>query len=172
MRTLSTRERRYNPIGYHLGTVWPHDNALIAAGCRNYGDARAACRILTGLSEAATHFAHYRLPEVFAGFEKDEYGIPVDYPVACRPQAWAAGAIPFLVITCLGLQADAFAQRLRIVQPVLPEFLQRLTVRRLRVGAACADIQFTRAADGAVAVEVLQVKGPLTVTVDNKGEHQ
>lgn len=165
VRTLSDQERRYNPIGYHLGTVWPHDNALIAAGCRNYGGHAAACRIFTGMVGAAAHFTHHRLPEVFAGFGKHEYGIPVRYPVACHPQAWAAGAIPFLITTCLGLQPDAFAHRLRIVQPVLPDFLQRLTVRRLRVGQACADVQFTRAHDGHVTVEVLQVAGRLVVEV-------
>jgi glycogen debranching enzyme len=133
VRTLSTQERRYNPIGYHLDTVWPHDNALIAAGFRHYGCHTEACRIFRGMVEAATHFAHYRLPEVFAGFCKADYGIPVRYPIACHPQAWAAGAIPFLLTIALGLVPEALAHRLRIVQPVLPDFLQQLEVHRLRV---------------------------------------
>ena len=168
VRTLSAQERRYNPIGYHLGTVWPHDNALIAAGFRRYGCDTAACRILRGMVEAATHFAHYRLPEVFAGFCRADYGIPVRYPVACHPQAWAAGAIPFLMMTALGLVPEALAHRLRIVQPILPDFLQRLEVHRLRVGNGCADLRFARRADGSVAVTVVRVEGQLEVVIENE----
>lgn len=166
VRTLSTKERRYNPIGYHLGTVWPHDNALIAAGFCRYGYRDAACRVLTGMIEAATHFAHHRLPEVFAGFSKQEYGVPVHYPVACHPQAWAAGSIPFLVATCLGLRPDAFMHRLYVSQPVLPALLHHVTVRRLQVGDARVDLQFTRTNRGNVEVKVLKVDGQLTVDVD------
>jgi glycogen debranching enzyme len=166
VRTLSTQERRYNPIGYHLGTVWPHDNALIAAGFRHYGCNTEACRIFTAIVEAATHFTHYRLPEVFAGFRKADYGIPVRYPVACHPQAWAAGSIPFLITTALGLVPEALDQRLRIVQPVLPEFLQRLEIHRLRVGHGCADLHFARRADGSVAVTVRRVEGQLEVVTE------
>jgi glycogen debranching enzyme len=168
VRTLSAQERRYNPIGYHLGTVWPHDNALIAAGFRRYGFHTEACRIFTGIVEAATHFAHHRLPEVFAGFRKADYGMPVRYPVACHPQAWAAGSIPFLITTALGFVPEAFAHRLRIVQPVLPEFLQQLEVHRLRVGEGGADLRFTRRADGSVAVSVLRVAGQLEVVTEGE----
>jgi glycogen debranching enzyme len=168
VRTLSTQERRYNPIGYHLGTVWPHDNALIAAGFRHYGFHTEAGRIFTGIVEAATHFAHYRLPEVFAGFRRADYGIPVRYPVACHPQAWAAGSIPFLLTTALGLVPEAFAQRLRIVQPVLPDFLQQLEVHRLRVGDGCADLHFARRADGSVAVTVMRVEGRLDIVTEGE----
>jgi len=168
VRTLSAQERRYNPIGYHLGTVWPHDNALIAAGFRRYGCNTEACRIFTGIVEAATHFAHYRLPEVFAGFRKADYGIPVRYPVACHPQAWAAGSIPFLITTALGLVPEAFAHRLRIVQPILPDFLQRLEVHRLRVGDGCADLHFARRTDGSAAVTVMRVEGQFEVVTESE----
>jgi len=167
-RTLSVQERRYNPIGYHLGTVWPHDNALIAAGFRRYGFHTEACRIFTGIVEAATHFAHYRLPEVFAGFRRADYGIPVRYPVACHPQAWAAGSVPFLLTTTLGLVPEAFAHRLRIVQPVLPDFLQQLEVHRLRVGEGRADLRFARRADGSVTVTVMRVEGQLDVVTEGE----
>ena len=167
MRTLSAQERRYNPIGYHLGTVWPHDNALIAAGFRRYGCNTEACRIF-GIVEAATHFAHYRLPEVFAGFRKADYGIPVRYPVACQPQAWAAGSVPFLSTTALRLVPEAFAHRLRIVQPILPDFLQQLEVHRLRVGDGCADLLFARRTDSSVAVTVMQVEGRLEVVTESE----
>jgi glycogen debranching enzyme len=168
VRTLSTHERRYNPIGYHLGTVWPHDNALIAAGFRRYGFHDEAGRIFTGMVEAATHFTHYRLPEVFAGFRRVDYGIPVRYPVACHPQAWAAGSIPFLLMTALGLVPEAFAQRLRIVQPVLPDFLHQLEVHRLRVGDGYADLRFARHTDGSVAIRVLRVEGQLEVITEDE----
>jgi glycogen debranching enzyme len=164
VRTLATGAARYNPIGYHLGTVWPHDNSLIAAGFRRYGADEAACRIFTGIVEAAMYFESYRLPELFAGFPRGPHSVPVRYPVACHPQAWAAGSVPLLLATLLGLEPDAFARRLRIVWPMLPDFIDRLHVRGLRVGAARADLAFTRA-DGRLAVDV-QVDGDLDVVVE------
>jgi glycogen debranching enzyme len=166
IRTLSEQERRYNPIGYHLGTVWPHDNALIAAGFRHYGFDTEACQLFTGMTQAALGFAHERLPEVFAGFGRKEYGIPVRYPVACHPQAWAAGAVPYLVESILGLIPEAFEHKLRIVRPVLPEAVERIDVRRLRVGSDRADLRFERAAGGQVSVSVLRVEGQLEVITE------
>ena len=124
IRTLSSKEPHYNPIGYHLGTVWPHDNSLIAAGFRRYGFDAEACRVFTAIVETAQHFEHDRLPEVFAGFERESYGVPVRYPVACHPQAWATGAVPYLIHAVLGLTPDGFERRLRICHPVLPEFVR------------------------------------------------
>ena len=92
----SSDTRRYNPVGYHLGTVWPHDNSLIAAGFRRYALDDEAHRIFSGIIDAATYFDEHRLPEVFAGFARGDYDRPVHYPVACHPQAWAAGAVPYL----------------------------------------------------------------------------
>ncbi len=100
VRTLSSSEVAYNPIGYHLGTVWPHDNALIAAGFRRYGFDREAHRIFEGIVDAAAQFPEYRLPEVFAGYDKSRFSIPVHYPVACHPQAWAAGSVPICCPRC------------------------------------------------------------------------
>jgi glycogen debranching enzyme len=164
VRTLASGAARYNPIGYHLGTVWPHDNSLIAAGFRRYGADEAACRIFTGIVEAAMYFESYRLPELFTGFARGSHSVPVRYPVACHPQAWAAGSVPFLLTTLLGLQPDAFARRLRIVRPMLPDFIDRLHMRGLRVGAARADLSFTRA-DRRLAVAA-QVEGDLDVVVE------
>src|SRR5215831_3631763 len=96
----------------------------------------------------------------FAGFRRADYGIPVRYPVACHPQAWAAGSFPFLLMTTLGLVPEAFAHRLRIVQPVLPDFLQQLEVHRLRVGEGRAD--------GSVTVTVMRVEGQLDVVTDGE----
>src|SRR5262249_57964299 len=120
------RERRYNRRGYPLGTVGPHENSLSAAGFRRYGYDEEASRIFVGLLEAAMDCEDYRLPELFTGFGRDEYGQPVRYPVACHPQAWAAGSIPFMVETFLGLMPDAFNRRLKIVKPYLPDFINQL----------------------------------------------
>jgi glycogen debranching enzyme len=166
IRTLSYKERRYNPMGYHLGTVWPHDNSLIAAGFRRYGYDEDATRIFVGLLEAAMEFEDYRLPELFTGFGREEYGQPVRYPVACHPQAWAAGAIPFLVETFLGLAPDAFNKRLRIVKPHLPNFINQVALRHLRVGEATVDLQFERQRDGTLEAHVGEVKGELKVEVE------
>jgi len=168
IRTLSTRERRYSPIGYHLGTVWPHDNSLIAAGFRRYGFSEEALRIFTTIVEVAMYFEHDRLPEAFSGFSRKEYGVPVPYPVACHPQAWAAGSLPYLLETCLGLHPEAFEHRLRIVRPVLPAFIGSLNMHRLRVGGARVDLRFERRRDGEVDVDVLKVDGRLDVVVDSK----
>ena len=159
IRTLSYKERRYNPMGYHLGTVWPHDNSLIAAGFRRYGHDEEATRIFVGLLEAAMEFEDYRLPELFTGFGREEYGEPVRYPVACHPQAWAAGAIPFLVETFLGLAPDAFNQRLKIVRPILPEFINQVEFRKLRVGQSSVNLRFERKRDRSLEVQVGEVTG-------------
>ncbi|TPL75257.1 amylo-alpha-1,6-glucosidase [Mesorhizobium sp. B2-3-13] len=165
VRTLSTRERRYNPVGYHLGTVWPHDNALLAAGCRQYGEDTASLRVFTAIAEAAMHFRHQRLPEAIAGFGREDFQVPVHYPVACHPQAWAAGAVPFLLTTCLGLQPEALSRTLRIIRPRLPTFVSRIELHGLRVGGESVDLQFTRTAD-AVTAKVLRVSGDLAVHIE------
>ncbi len=166
VRTLSERERRYNPIGYHLGTVWPHDNALILAGLRRYGCNDAARRIFTGIVEAATHFHVQRLPEVFAGFRRDEYGVPVHYPVACHPQAWAAGSVPYMLAELLGLVPEAFERRLHVRRPVLPDRVGWLELHGLRVGEAKVNLRFERGRDGTTGVRVLGTDGTLEVVPD------
>ena len=168
VRTLSAEERAYNPIAYHLGTVWPHDNSLLAAGFRRYGRDEEALRIFHGLFDAAFHFHAHQLPEVFCGFSRQEYEIPVNYPVACHPQAWAAGTLPFLVTTLLGLEPDAFGKRLRIAHPVLPQGLDRLDIKGLRVGKASVDLAFQRGRTG-VDAGVIKVDGELEVQVDKSG---
>jgi glycogen debranching enzyme len=169
IRTLASTERAYNPLGYHLGTVWPHDNAIIAAGFRRYGFDDEACRVFSAILDAATHFSGYRLPEVFGGFSRSDYGVPVRYPIACHPQAWAAGAVPYLIQTALGLAPEAFERRLRVVRPVLPPFVEWLELRRLRVGDARADLRFERVR-GQVRVRVLRTDGRLDVVVESEGK--
>ncbi len=110
VRTLSNREVRYNPAGYHIGTVWPHDNALIALGLKRYGLEAPAESLATGLFDAAQHFPSYRMPELFCGFARSAFGVPVRYPVACSPQAWAATAWSMLLQAILGVRPDAAAR--------------------------------------------------------------
>jgi glycogen debranching enzyme len=165
IRTLSADALRYNPLAYHLGTVWPHDNSLIAAGFKRYELDEAALRIFGGLMEAAMHFEAVRLPELFGGFARSDYGIPVSYPVACQPQAWSAGAMPYLLTTVLGLEPDGFECRLRIVRPKLPRNVNRVEVHGLQVGQGSTDLLFERHGDQ-VAVRVLKVTGKLKVVVE------
>ena len=165
IRTLASSESRYNPIGYHLGTVWPHDNSIITAGFRRYGHDGDVRKIFKSITHAALTFDNYRLPELYAGFPRNRFGVPVHYPVACHPQAWAAGSIPYLLQTLLGISAEAFDRRLRVVRPMLPEVAHHVIVRGLRVGDASADLRFQRTSHG-IAVDVLKVDGDLSVLVE------
>lgn len=162
IRTLSAKSPAYNPLDYQVGSVWPHDNALIALGMRRYGYTAEALRVFTGIFEAATHFQHDRLPEVFDGFGQDEYERPVHYPIACSPQAWAAGALPILLQASLGLEADACHHLLRIHRPSLPDWLDWVTVEDLRVGPAAVNLRFERHAETTL-VAVLSRQGNLRV---------
>jgi glycogen debranching enzyme len=168
VRTLSAHERAFNPVGYHLGTVWPHDNALCAAGLRRYGFDDAFLRIFDGLLDAAGGFHDQRLPELFAGFDRADYEDPVPYPVACVPQAWAAGALPSMLVSGLGLVPDAFAGTLSIVRPSLPRQVSRLALRGLRVGEAWVDLVFERLGTRreTVALTDAQIDGPLRVALE------
>ncbi|WHZ25479.1 MAG: Glycogen debranching enzyme [Nitrospira sp.] len=167
IRTLSEKEKAYNPGSYHLGSVWPHDNALIGAGLRRYGFDEAFLRVFKGLVEAAIHFKADQLPELFCGFSRERDPIPVRYPVADHPQAWASGSMPYLIETLLGLTPEAFEGRLRIVRPLLPDFIHHLEVRRLRVGEAEAHLRFERGVSGQIEVHVLQVDGRLDVVTES-----
>lgn len=171
VRTLSAKELRYNPVGYHLGTVWPHDNSIIVAGFRRYGFDDESCRIFSGITEAALDFDIYRLPELFAGYEREEYDTPVHYPVACSPQGWSAGSIPFMLHSLLGLIPEAFDHRLRIVRPTLPNFVNAIELHRLRVGTAQVDLRFKRTTKG-VTVNPLNVRGQLEIVVESKSANR
>ena len=136
IRTLAEGEAGYNPVGYHLGTVWPHDTAMIAFGLRKYGFDEDFDLVFEALLEAAANAEAYRLPELYAGFGRTEFQTPVPYPVACQPQAWAAGAIPYLTAGALGLVPDALERRLRVRRPSLPRWLSRVEVRGLRIAGS------------------------------------
>jgi glycogen debranching enzyme len=167
VRTLSQNEKSYNPLGYHLGTIWPHDNSMIVAGFKTYGFDHAALRVFAGLLEASVHFDGNRMPELFAGFPKEDYGVPVIYPVACQPQAWSAGAVPYMLSTLLGLVPEAFEERLRIVRPTLPNLVNQVEVRGLRVGDARVDLKFERTSEG-IVVTTQKLYGRLAVVVENE----
>jgi glycogen debranching enzyme len=122
--------------------------------------------VFDGLLQTAIHFKAYQLPELFCGFHQEEHPIPVPYPVADHPQAWASGAMPYLVTTLLGLSPEAFARRLRIVRPMLPDSVHVLEVHRLRVGQASVDVRFERGSEGTVQVHVLKTEGDLKVVIE------
>jgi len=163
IRTLSTEHVAYNPFSYPVGSVWPHDNSFAAAGFRNYGLDNEAHQVARGLFDAAERFASHRLPELFAGLDRDPGSFPVQYLGANVPQAWAAGAVAHLMTTLLGLEADAPAGRLR-VRPALPAWLPEVSVRNLTVGQASVDLRVRRHGDGAHEVDVEDTRGtPLEV---------
>jgi glycogen debranching enzyme len=152
VRTLSKSAVAYNPFDYQTGAIWPHDSAMVAVGLRTYRFDDEALEILTGLYEAATRFDLYRLPELFAGFDRDTYGRPVRYPVACSPQAWAAGSLPYLLTAVLGIVPDAFASTLHIVRPRLPGWLDWVEIKGLTIGASHVDLRFERSEELTLAV--------------------
>jgi glycogen debranching enzyme len=165
VRTLAESHPAYNPVGYHTGSVWPHDSALIAFGLRRYGFDEDFTLIFEGLLEAASRFDDYRLPELFAGFARREFDEPVPYPVACQPQAWAAGSIPFLLKWGLGLSPDALEKRLAIVRPSLPRWLNRIEVTGLALGEARIDLVFERAGEHVTLADA-RIEGDAEVVLE------
>ena len=164
IRTYANGQPGFNPIGYHTGTVWPHDTSLIAAGFKRYGFHDASNRLAGQMLEAAQRFPDYRLPELFCGFDRTEATTPVPYPVACSPQAWAAGASFLFLETMLGLRAHADRRELELANPHLPEWLGKVTLTDLQVGDASVDLLFHRWR-GTTSAEVLRKVGDLNVTV-------
>ena len=164
VRTVGASESRYNPMSYHNGSVWPHDNALIGMGLSHYGFRKQAARILHGLYEASAHVELHRLPELFCGFHKrPEASGPTLYPVACAPQAWAAGSVFLLLRACLGLDARAQERHLCFQHPALPENVEQVRIENLRVGEAGGDFLIRRDGPGVAAVEVLRRRGQLEI---------
>jgi glycogen debranching enzyme len=147
IRTMSKQAVAYNPMSYHNGSVWPHDNAIIAAGLKRYGHTRSTLRVATALVDAAMHMEYYRLPEVFCGFTRRTPSSPVAYPVACSPQAWAA-ASPFILLQAmLGISARADQGLLTVNEPTLPLWLNSVELRNLRVGESRLSLVFSRQGD-------------------------
>ena len=164
VRTFGSGQPGYNPIGYHTGTVWPHDTSLIAAGFKRYGFDDASNRLVGQMMEAAQGFPDYRLPELFCGFDRTDAHTPVPYPVACSPQAWAAGSSFLFLETMLGLRAHADRHELELLHPHLPDWLGKVTLTDLRVGDASVDLLFHRWR-GTTSAEVLRKVGDVAVTI-------
>ncbi len=143
-RTMSQEERVFNPLSYHRGSVWPHDNSLIAHGMALLDFREQAMRCLTTLFQAALNFRDYRLPELFCGVQRREFDEPVHYPVSCSPQAWASGAVFLILISVLGIRPSAPRKELNIVNPMLPGWLDYLHLRNLRIGKSRVGLDFTR----------------------------
>jgi glycogen debranching enzyme len=164
VRTIAEGEARYNPMSYHNGSIWPHDNALIALGLARYGQKRAVEQIFQGLFDTASYMDLRRLPELFCGFTRRSRRGPTLYPVACTPQAWAS-ATPFTLIeAALGLEFDTGAGEIRLRNPRLPRFLGELILRNLQLGNASVDILVSRHGDE-VSMQLLRTSGKIQVSV-------
>lgn len=162
VRTIARGEARYNPMSYHNGSVWPHDNALIAYGC-GYTDQKAlSTKILTGLFDASIVLDQHRLPELFCGFQRQTGKSPTAYPVACSPQAWAAGSIFMVLQACLGLTIRAAESRLYLYHPRLPDSIERVEIKDLHVGDGTVDLELERAAES-VSTNILRKKARVEV---------
>jgi glycogen debranching enzyme len=163
IRTIAEGERRYNPMSYHNGSVWPHDNAMIALGFARYGLTEHAAQLFSGLFEAARRFDLRRIPELFCGFPRRRHSGPTAYPVACAPQAWSSAAPFALLQACLGLSFVPEGE-IRFHRPRLPEFLDRLAIRDLALGENEIDVLIHRAG-GSVSVHTHRRRGDVPVVV-------
>jgi len=164
IRTIASGEARYNPMSYHNGSIWPHDNALIALGLSRYGLMHSVEHVFKGLFDAATYMDLRRLPELFCGFRREQRRGPTLYPVACAPQAWAS-ATPFTLLeAALGLEFDAERSEVRLRNPRLPAFLHEVVLRELRLGESSVDLVIRRHGDS-VSMEVLRRRGQIQVSI-------
>ena len=164
IRTVASTEARYNPMSYHNGSVWPHDNALIAWGMSKCGFKEEAVRVMTGLFDASLFMDLHRLPELFCGFTRRPGEGPTLYPVACDPQSWASAAVYMLIQACLGLSIDAGEKKVYFNSPLLPPFLEEVRIRDLYVEGGSLDIDLKRY-EKDVGVNVAKREGDVDVVV-------
>jgi glycogen debranching enzyme len=162
IRTIASEEKRYNPMSYHNGSIWPQDNALIALGSRDIREKEVALRVLSGLLDLSLFVDLHRLPELICGFPRRTGKGPTLYPVACAPQAWAAGAVFMALQACLGLSIQAKVSRVCLYHTALPAALERVEIRNLQVGSSSLDIAFERYAE-TVGVNVLRRTGDVEI---------
>ena len=166
IRTLSSLSPAYNPMGYHIGSVWPHDNSLIAMGLRSLGLIDQALEVSQGLLDMTLQQPYQRPPELFCGYERNgDTDPPVQYPVACTPQAWATGSVFQLLQMMVNLVPDAQNNCLRIIDPALPESINQLSVHNLRVGPTVLDLEFERSGS-TTACRVAKKRGNLRVVIE------
>jgi glycogen debranching enzyme len=164
IRTLSTREVFYNPMSYHNGSIWPHDNSLIGWGIGAYGRGEPTERMLGDIMEACAYFDLFRLPELFCGFKRRQGEGPTRYPVACSPQAWASGAVYLLLQACLGMHINGRDKEIRFKNPSLPAILNHLEIRNLHVGKCSVDLFIKRHLHD-VSIYVTGRTGPVSVHI-------
>lgn len=164
IRTVARSEARFNPMSYHNGSIWPHDNALIALGMARYGHKTAVESLFNGLFNAAVYMDHRRLPELFCGFQRQHGHGPTLYPVACAPQAWAS-ATPFTFIEAmLGLEFDPFAGEIRLRNPRLPAFVDEVTLRDIRLSSSSVDLRVRRHGN-TVSLDTPRIVGDVRVSI-------
>lgn len=164
LRTVATSERRYSPLSYHDGSVWPHDNALIARGLARYGFVDQALTLWEALLDASVHFTLQRMPELFCGFPRQPGEGPILYPVACAPQAWSAASVLLLLQVCIGIEIDAPARRILFTRPRLPASLNEVRIHNLEVAGATIDLAVVRHRTS-VDVEVLRRASNVDIVV-------
>jgi glycogen debranching enzyme len=164
VRTVSSLERNYNPISYHNGSVWPHDNAILSAGFSHYGLTESAARLLDTVFQASAYFELNRLPELICGLHRRPGEGPTLYPVACSPQAWSAGAAFMLLQASLGFSIDAPGRRVVFNRPTLPDSISAMRIENLQFGELAVDLSIERHAQN-IHVEVLNKKGQMDVIV-------
>lgn len=167
IRTISSDEVRYNPMSYHNGSVWPHDNAMIAQGFSRYGLMSEVSKVLTGIFDTAFFMQGKRLPELLCGFKREKGKAPTLYPVACSPQAWSVGAVFLMLQACLGMKINAATNTITFCQPVLPSYLDEITITNLRLNNKLIILQIRRISEGLEAV-LLSPGADVEIILQNK----
>jgi glycogen debranching enzyme len=162
IRTVAGSQARYNPMSYHNGSVWPHDNALVAMGLARYGRKDLAARVLTGMFDLSLFVNLHRIPELFCGFQRRPGKGPTQYPVACAPQSWAAAAVFLLLQACLGLSVRARRNQISFDHPLLPESLERVDIYSLRCKDSVVDLKLERYGD-IVGIDVKRREGDVEI---------
>ncbi len=165
IRTLSSSSPAYNPMGYHVGSVWPHDNSIIALGLRSLGLVEQTLEVAQGIFDMTLQQAYHRPPELFCGYERTPENSPVRYPVACSPQAWATGTLFQLLQIAINIVPDAASNCVRVIDPMLPESINNLSLENLRVGSTVIDLEFERSG-GTTACRVAKKRGNLKVVFE------
>jgi glycogen debranching enzyme len=167
IRTISNNESRYNPMSYHNGSVWPHDNAIIAQGFSRYGLMSEVAQVMTATFDTTLTMEAQRLPELFCGFDRKKGQSPTSYPVACSPQAWSVGSIFMMIQACLGMKINAAAKTISFCHPVLPAFLKEITITNLRLNHKLIILQARRNKENVDAV-LLTPNADVEIKLQNK----
>ncbi|KJS01182.1 MAG: amylo-alpha-1,6-glucosidase [Desulfobulbaceae bacterium BRH_c16a] len=164
IRTIATKENRYNPMSYHNGTIWPHDNSITAMGFARYFFKNEAIKLFNGLFNAADMFDLHRLPELFCGFPKQPGQGPTAYPVACSPQAWASGTVFYLLQACLGLTFSSEKPQVQFHHPHLPDYIEYVRISNMQVGNGLLDLSLRRHTHD-VGINVIHKQGNVDIAV-------